>query len=406
MNSLVEKHILVGVTGSIAAYKAPELVRRLHAQGAQVRVVMTQAATQFITPLTLQAVSGHTVHTELLDTEAENKMGHIALARWADSVVIAPASANFLAKLTYGLADDLLSTLCLATSAPIVVAPAMNAVMWKAKVTQQNCQQLQQRGVHILGPASGELACGEQDVGRLLEPLKIVECLNNLFEQSRRLQGKHLLITAGPTREDIDPVRFISNRSSGKMGYAIAHAASLLGAEVTLVSGPTALPPPNSVNFVSVYSAQAMLDAVLADIAMTDIFIATAAVADYRPVQQAETKIKKSQTMLCLELERTQDILATVANLENKPFTVGFAAETHDLEKYALDKLQRKKLDMVAANQVGIEGSGFDSDDNALNVFWPTGRVDLPRCDKRTLAKQFIRIVCECYEKYEQTMKT
>ncbi len=397
MNSLVDKHILLGITGSIAAYKTPELVRCLQSHGAKVRVVMTQPATEFITPLTLQAISGHAVHTALLDTEAENKMGHIALARWADIVLIAPASANFLAKLTYGLANDLLSTLCLATTSPISVAPAMNSVMWKAEITQQNYQQLQKRGIHIFGPASGDLACGEQDIGRMFEPLEILNCVSDIICQASKLQGKKVLITAGPTREDIDPVRFISNRSSGKMGYAIAQAASLLGAEVTLVSGPTALSAPTNVNFISAYSAQSMLDAVFSNIVNTDIFIATAAVADYRPVQQASNKIKKSQSTLCFELERTQDILATVANLENKPFTVGFAAETHDLEKYALDKLQRKKLDMIAANQVGLEGTGFDSNDNALNIFWPNGRVDLPHCDKKTLAKQLMQVICDRY---------
>ncbi len=392
MNTLTHKHILVGITGGIAAYKSVELVRRLREQKAQVRVVMTQAATEFITPLTLQAVSGQRVHTHLLDKEAEAAMGHIELARWADVILIAPATADFLAKLAYGHANDLLSTVCLATSARIIVAPAMNQQMWQAKTTQENCVRLRACGVQFFGPTAGAQACGETGPGRMLEPTELVNCLNGLFEPGV-LEGRHLLITAGPTRENIDPVRFISNRSSGRMGYAVAEAAQAMGAQVTLVSGPVSLPPPPGVQRVSVFSAQDMLEAVLTRIATVDVFIATAAVADYRPVQVATQKLKKTESHLHLTLERTPDILATVANLPKPPFTVGFAAETENLAQYARDKLERKKLDMVAANQVGIAGIGFESEENALTVFWKGGEVELPRCSKPLLARHLMEIV-------------
>ncbi|RKZ72278.1 MAG: bifunctional phosphopantothenoylcysteine decarboxylase/phosphopantothenate--cysteine ligase CoaBC, partial [Candidatus Parabeggiatoa sp. nov. 1] len=320
MNTLTNRHILLGITGGIAAYKSADLVRRLREQGAQVRVVMTAAATQFITPLTLQAVSGQPVSTDLLDTKAEAAMGHIELARWADVILIAPATADFLVKLAYGHANDLLSTVCLATAAPITVAPAMNQQMWQAPITQQNCQQLQQRGVKLFGPAIGSQACGETGAGRMLEPLELVQCLQNIF-QSGALQAKKILVTAGPTREDIDPVRFISNRSSGRMGYAIVEAAAAKGAEVTLVSGPVSLSPPAGGQIISVYSAQDMFEAVMARVSAADIFIATAAVADYRPAQQAAQKLKKNQAQLQLSLERTPDILASVASLATPPFT-------------------------------------------------------------------------------------
>ena len=396
MNTLNPKKIILGITGSIAAYKSADLVRRLREQGANVRVVMTAAATKFITPMTLQAVSGQRVHTHLLDVEAEAAMGHIELARWAEVVLIAPCSADFLAKLTYGQADDLLSTLCLATTAPITVAPAMNQQMWQAPITQENCQRLQQRGIQILGPASGSQACGETGVGRMLEPLELVQCLQNLF-QSGPLQGKKILITAGPTRENIDPVRFISNRSSGRMGYTIAEAALAQGAQVTLVSGPVSLSPPAEVHNVSVYSAQDMYEAVMTYIPTTDIFIAVAAVADYRPVQQVTQKLKNNEAHLQLNLERTHDILATVANLPTPPFTVGFAAETHNLADYARSKLKRKKLDMIVANLVGIEGIGFESEDNVLSIFWNSGSIKLPRKSKKELANQLIEIIIQRY---------
>jgi len=391
MSALYNKSIILGITGGIAAYKSADLVRRLRDQGAQVKVVMTQAATQFVTPLTFQALSGQPVHTDLLDPQAEAAMGHIELARWADSILIAPATADFIARLTYGHANDLLTTLCLATSSPIFIAPAMNQQMWQASITQENCQKLQQRGIQLLGPASGSQACGETGAGRMLEPLALVAALQQNFAP-KLLAGQHVLITAGPTHEDIDPVRFISNRSSGKMGYAIAQAAQQAGATVTLISGKVALTPPQGINLISVYSAQDMYDAVMQTVKNADIFIATAAVADYRPVQLAEQKIKKNASQLTIELTRTPDILANVASLEKRPFIVGFAAETHDVEHYALDKLQRKKLDMIAANQVG-HGLGFESDDNALTVFWQDGQKVLPRASKLVLAEQLITLI-------------
>ncbi len=396
MNLLANQKVILGITGSIAAYKSADLVRRLREQGIIVRVVMTMAATQFITPLTLQAVSGNRVHTDLLDVETEMAMGHIELARWADLILIAPASADFLAKLTYGHADDLLSTLCLATAAPIAVAPAMNQQMWQAFITQENCKKLQQRGIHFFGPATGAQACGEVGSGRMLEPFELVHQIENLLTP-KKLQGIKVLLTAGPTREDLDPVRFLSNRSSGRMGYAIAAAAQALGAEVTLITGPVALSPPLHVSIFSVYSAQDMLTSVLAHIETTDIFIATAAVADYRPVKMETQKIKKNQESMILQLEKNPDILAQVTQLTNPPFTVGFAAETHQLIDYAKDKLKRKNLDMIAANQVGIEGSGFDSEDNALHVFWQDGDMVFPRCSKKQLARQLMLLITERY---------
>lgn len=396
MNLLSNQNIILGITGSIAAYKSAELVRRLREQGATVKVVMTAAATQFITPLTLQAISGQRVHTELLDLETEAAMGHIELARWADLILIAPASADFLAKLTYGHADDLLSTLCLATSASIIVAPAMNQQMWWALITQENCQKLQQRGVHFLGPAQGAQACGEIGAGRMLEPTELVQQLEILLTP-KKLKDVKVLITAGPTREDMDPVRFISNRSSGRMGYAIASAAQALGAKVTLISGPVTLAPPTQVTTIPVYSAQDMLDAVLHQVATTDIFIATAAVADYRPVQVESQKIKKSQDTMQLALEKNPDIISHVTQLLNPPFTVGFAAETDQVTEYAKDKLQRKKMDMIAANQVGVAGTGFDSEDNALHVFWQNGEMEFPCCSKKQLAKQLMLLIIERY---------
>lgn len=394
MGILTDKHILLGISGGIAAYKIPDLVRRLREHGAVVQVVMTSAACEFITPLTLQAVSGQRVHTQLLDATAESAMSHITLARWADVVLVAPATADFLAKLTYGFADDLLSTLCLATTAPIVVAPAMNQQMWYAPATQENCQRLQQRGLKLIGPTVGSQACGEIGAGRMVEPTELVAQLRAVFTP-QRLQGQRVLITAGPTRENLDAVRFISNRSSGKMGYALAHAAQNAGANVTLVSGPVALTPPWGVKTFSVYSAQMMLETVLAQIAETDIFIAAAAVADYRPIQQVSHKIKKQAPTLTISLERTTDILATVADLPTPPFTVGFAAETEAVVDYARDKLQRKKLAMIIANQVGIEGVGFESDENAAVVVWAEGELELPRCAKSLLAEQLLEIISQ-----------
>lgn len=394
---LTGTHILLGITGSIAAYKTPDLVRRLNDQQAQVRVVMTKAATQFITPLSLQAVSGHCVYTAWLDADTEATMSHITLARWADVVLIAPASANFLARLTYGFAENLLSTLCLATIAPIAVAPAMNQQMWEAPITQENIQRLQQRGIICFGPVVGQQACGETGAGRMLEPLDIVIQLQTLLS-TQSLKGRRILITAGPTRENLDAVRFISNRSSGKMGYALAQAAYQAGAHVTLISGPVALSPPIGVDTVSIYSAQEMFNAVMATVAEADIFIATAAVADYRPSQQVSHKIKKQMASLTIPLERTTDILATVADLPNPPFTVGFAAETHHVMEYARDKLQRKKLNMIVANQVGVEGVGFESEENAAWVLWADQEIVLPQCTKKLLAEQLIAIISQRYQ--------
>ena len=399
-HGLTDKHIVLGVSGGIAAYKTPDLVRRLREQGAQVQVVLTAGGSRFITPLTLQAVSGQPVHSALLDAEAESAFGHIDLARWADLILIAPATAHCLAKLAHGLADDLLSTLCLASSAPIALAPAMNQQMWQAPAVQDNCQILRQRGVHLLGPASGSQACGEVGLGRMLEPLALVEAVSGLLHRNQRLQGRRVLVTAGPTREDLDPVRYLSNRSSGRMGYAVAQAAREAGAEVTLISGPTALTPPQGVTTRAVYSAQDMLHAVQAEITSTDIYIGTAAVADYRAAQLADQKIKKHAAQLTLVLERTPDILAQVAARQPKPFTVGFAAETQDLAHYARDKLVKKGIDLIAANQVGIPGQGFDSLDNALTLYWLEGELTLPRNDKLSLARQLIEVVAQRYQVY------
>lgn len=398
MSRLDGKRILIGISGGIAAYKIPDLVRRLRERGAEVRVVMTQGACQFITPLTLQAVSGQPVHMKLLDVEAESAFGHIDLARWADAILIAPATANFMAKLAHGMADDLLSTLCLATNAPLYIAPAMNQQMWAAEATQANCEILETRGVGFFGPASGSQACGEVGAGRMREPLELVANLEAQFPPLNPcLTGKRVLITAGPTREDIDPVRFISNHSSGRMGYAIAHSAYEAGAEVTLISGPTGLNPPQNIHRISVTSAQEMYAAVLACAENSDIFIATAAVADYRPAQLADQKIKKQNETLNIPLERTQDILAAVSALAQRPFCVGFAAETQNVAEYAKDKMQRKKLDMIAANQVGLPGQGFDSDNNALHLFWPGGEEVLPLASKQVLADSLIERIAERY---------
>ncbi len=395
MDQLINKRIVVGITGGIAAYKAAELVRRLNEAGAKVRVVMTPAATRFITPLTLQALSGQPVHVELLDASEESAMGHIALARWADAVVVAPASADFMAKLAHGLAGDLLSTLCLASRAPLLVAPAMNSVMWENPATQVNGRLLRERGVRLLGPADGGQACGETGPGRMLEPPAIAAAVAQLFSTGV-LQGKTVLVTAGPTREAIDPVRFISNRSSGKMGYAIAQAAQEAGARVILVSGPTALATPARVERVTVESAGEMYAAVVARVAEADIFIGAAAVADYTTAVVPH-KIKKAESRMSLELERTADIVATVARLSPRPFTVAFAAETEALREHAQEKLHAKNLDMVAANWVGRPGLGFDSDDNALTVLWRDGGVDWPAAGKTALARQLISLIAERY---------
>lgn len=395
MNTLIDKQIVVGITGGIAAYKAADLVRRLREAGAVVRVVMTRGAQEFITLLTMQAVSGNPVHTHLFDPNAEAAMGHIELARWADAVVIAPASANFMAQLAYGLAEDLLTTLCLATTAPLILAPAMNQQMWLNAATQQNLQTLLTRGVYICGPAEGSQACGEMGPGRMLEPLQIIDQLNNLFLPPL-LNGKHVLITAGPTQESIDPVRYISNHSSGKMGYALAEAAVAAGAKVTLISGPVALQTPQRVTRIDVQSADEMLAAVQAHIKTCDIFIAVAAVADYRPVEQQSQKIKKQQPTFTLNLVTNPDILATVASLPKPPFTVGFAAETENIIAHAKTKLQNKKVNLVIVNQVG-DGVGFGSDENAVTAIWSTGEQVFPRATKKQLAMQLIQCIAEHY---------
>jgi phosphopantothenoylcysteine decarboxylase/phosphopantothenate--cysteine ligase len=396
MSSLAHRQICVIVTGGIAAYKAPDLVRRLRADGAEVRVVMTRAATEFVRPLTFQAVSGAPVHVDLLDSAAEAAMGHIELARWAELVVVAPASADFIARLAAGLADDLPSTLCLATAAPLLVAPAMNRLMWAHPATCDNVEVLRRRGVLLCGPDSGEQACGETGPGRMAEPAVIVETAAQALG-SDALAGVSVLLTAGPTQEPIDPVRFITNRSSGKMGYAVAAAARAAGAAVTLVSGPTRLAPPPGCEFVAVTSAAEMLDAVLARVDACDIFIASAAVADYTVSAPAPQKVKKEGAALTLVLEPTRDILKTVAARVDAPFTVGFAAETERLAEYARGKLAAKSLDMIAANLVGRPGTGFESDDNDLSVFWQGGEKQLGKASKHALARELIALVAERY---------
>ena len=382
------------MTGGIAAYKSPDLVRRLRERGAEVQVVMTAAAREFITPLTLQAVSGRAVRTDLWDSSAEAAMGHIELARWAELVLIAPASAGFLARLATGQADDLLTTVCLATEAPVAVAPAMNRIMWAHPATRANVALLQNRGVAVIGPAEGEQACGEVGAGRMDEPLEILNRAMMLIEPSGPLVGRRVLITAGPTRECIDPVRFVSNRSSGKMGFAVALAARKAGAEVVLVSGPVSLATPAGVRRVEVESAADMLAAVLREVDRTDIFISTAAVADYRPTHTFDQKIKKTSDHMDLSLERTTDIVATVAARADRPFVVGFAAETETVEHNARGKLLKKNLDMIAANEVGAD-KAFDCEDNNLVVLWRTGRKELGQASKATLAERLVALIAE-----------
>ena len=395
MQALTDKRIVLGISGGIAAYKSAELTRRLREQGAVVRVVMTPAAAGFIAPLTLQALSGHPVHTELLDHAAEAAMGHIELARWADLVVVAPATANFIARLSNGLADDLLSTLCLASAAPLLIAPAMNQQMWQNPATQDNVKRLQARGVTLLGPASGAQACGETGPGRLLDPEEVVQAIISAG-RTNRLAGVSVLVSAGPTHEYIDPVRYLSNRSSGRMGYAVARAAEQAGAVVTLVSGPVSLAPPARVRVIDVVSAQQMHSEVLAAAGACDIFVAAAAVADYRSGSMAREKIKKQDSDLLLRLEKTPDILAQVAALKRPPFTVGFAAETENLADNAKQKLDGKNLDMIAANRVG-EGLGFETEDNALELFWAGGSESLATAPKEKLARQLMDVIIACY---------
>jgi phosphopantothenoylcysteine decarboxylase/phosphopantothenate--cysteine ligase len=401
-DALVGKKIVLGVTGSIAAYKSADLVRRLGDAGAELRVVMTKGACEFITPLTLQTLSGHPVAIELLDADQESAMGHIKLARWADWILIAPASADTIARLAQGRADDLLAALCLASESPLVIAPAMNNKMWENQTTQENLAQLQARGAQLLGPASGDQACGEQGAGRLLEPTDIVAGLSKLVVPAK-LRGKRVMITAGPTYEPIDPVRFIGNRSSGKMGFAMATAAAEAGADVVLIAGPVHLMTPSGVTRINVETAQQMHDAVIDDVGACDIFIACAAVADYQLEKVADSKIKKTKSeKLQLDLIPTLDIVSAVAMLPDKPFVVGFAAETEHLADYAQDKLKSKGLDMIAANQVG-ENMGFAVDNNALQVFWPHGSEVLLLTAKTQLARDLMTLIIERYNAKDST---
>lgn len=391
MSRLQNKHIIVAISGGIAAYKSAELVRLLITSGAQVEVVMTRGATEFITPLTLQALSGNPVHQHLLDPSAEAGMGHIQLARWADAIVVAPCTAQVMARLAQGQADDLLGTLCLATQAPILLAPAMNQAMWADQATQANAELLRQRGLTLLGPASGEQACGDIGPGRMLEPSQLVEGLQQVFT-GHALQGKKVVITAGPTREAIDPVRYLSNHSSGKMGYALAQAAVEAGAQVTLISGPTNLAVPADLQCTQVQSARDMLAACLNACQDADVFIASAAVADYRPAEIAEQKMKKTgpDSGLSLELVQNPDILATVAKDFPATICIGFAAETEKLIEHAQAKLARKQVAMIIANDVSDTSIGFNSDDNQVHLVTATGAVALPRTSKTQLARQLI----------------
>ncbi|MGB7755886.1 MAG: bifunctional phosphopantothenoylcysteine decarboxylase/phosphopantothenate--cysteine ligase CoaBC [Salinisphaera sp.] len=395
MQALAQRRVLLGVTGSIAAYKTPILVRRLVEAGADVQVVMTAAAKQFVTPMTLAAVSGHPVRDDLWDESAELAMGHIELARWADLVVVAPASADTLARLAIGRADDLLSTLCLATTAEIVVAPAMNHVMWAHPATRANMAQLAERGVACIGPETGELAERESGAGRMTEPEAIRDALIARYGVGTGvLAGRRVVVTAGPTREALDPVRYLTNRSSGRMGYALAAACAAAGATVTLVSGPSALEPPGGVEYVTVESAGEMFDAVMAAIPEADIFIGAAAVADYRPAEVATDKIKKSDGEASLRLARTADIIAEVARARPAVFTLGFAAETTDMEAAARAKRERKGLSMIAGNVVGPD-KAFGRDDNELLVIWEDGEKRLARAGKADLARDLVALIGE-----------
>ncbi len=388
--------VVVGVSGGIAAYKSAELIRRLREKELEVRVVMTRAAREFITPLTLQALSGYPVRHDLFDEAAEAAMGHIELARWADVVLVAPASADFIAKLAHGFANDLLSTLCLATAARVIAVPAMNRQMWASGATQENCSTVLRRGVLLLGPAEGDQACGEVGPGRMLDPAEIVSRLAQLTGGGP-MADLSVLVTAGPTQEAIDPVRYVSNHSSGKMGYAIAQAAADAGALVTLVSGPTGLGVPSGARRMDVLSAEEMYRTVMALAPEQDIFIGAAAVADYRPDDVKTQKIKKTSEEMVLRLARNPDILAAVAALPHPPFTVGFAAETENLEQHAREKLEKKSLDLIAANQVNAPGIGFGSEDNALQLYWRGGSKELPRSPKPAIARELIQVVYDRY---------
>ncbi|MDR9530035.1 bifunctional phosphopantothenoylcysteine decarboxylase/phosphopantothenate--cysteine ligase CoaBC [Acinetobacter baumannii] len=408
LSVIPHKNIVLAVTGGIAAYKSAILVRRLKDYGFDVRVVMTHGAQAFITPLTFQALSGNPVHTELLDPEAEAGMGHIELARWADLLLVAPASCDTLAKFANGLADDLLSTLFLATKAPVWVAPAMNQQMWAAKATQRNLQTLVEDGVHVIMPDAGEQACGDVGLGRMPEPEEIARQVAGYFHQAQRaiaekfglLAGKRVVITAGPTREAIDPVRYISNHSTGKMGFALAAACYAAGAKVTLIAGPVSLDTPNGVQRVNVASARKMLDVSMESLETgCDIFIATAAVADYRVAEVAEHKIKKAGDELNVSLVKNPDIVATIAAQEKRPFMVGFAAETQNVEEYAAGKLVAKKLDMIACNDVSRADIGFASDENAMTVFFAESyhmkKRELEKASKQEISQQLVEAISD-----------
>ncbi len=407
MASLAGKRILLGISGGIAAYKCAELTRRLIERGAEVRVVMTKAAKEFITPLTMQAVSGHPVADSLLDPAAEASMGHIELAKWADIVLLAPATADLIARMAAGMGNDLLSTLVLATDSPVAVSPAMNQQMYSNIATQENIATLARRGMHIWGPAAGQQACGDVGMGRMLEPMELVHLCEDFFQANsceqaeadkKPLQGQSLLITAGPTREAIDPVRYISNHSSGKMGFAIAETAAQLGANVTLVSGPVNLATPENVKRIDIESAEQMHEAVMKNAQSHSIFIACAAVADFKLSQVATQKLKKTadEDGMTLHMVKNPDIVASVAALtEHRPFTVGFAAETQDVEKYARGKLERKNLDMICANDVSVQGQGFNSDNNALHLYWKEGDKALPLTTKSELGKAIMLEIVE-----------
>ncbi|MEJ6080202.1 bifunctional phosphopantothenoylcysteine decarboxylase/phosphopantothenate--cysteine ligase CoaBC [Vibrio sp. 1-Bac 57] len=405
MLPLEGKKILLGVCGGIAAYKSAELTRRLIDQGAQVRIVMTASAKQFITPLTMQAVSGHVIYDDLLDPQAEAGMGHIELAKWADLILIAPATANAIARLRAGMADELLTTLCLASPSPIAIAPAMNQQMYLAAATQENLKVLKARGLHIWGPAQGLQACGDVGPGRLLEVPDLVQlCCDFFAPADQSLAGVNIVITAGPTQEAIDPVRYISNHSSGKMGFSLAQAALNMGANVTVIAGPVQLTLPSSIKRIDVKSAIDMHQAALASIVDADIFIACAAVADYRAQQVHDEKMKKQSDTdsITLTLVKNPDIIADVAMAVNRPFCVGFAAETNDVEAYALGKLQRKNLDLIAANDVSISDQGFNSDNNALTVFSKKQRFDIALSSKKEVAIQLLKVISEQFKSSSQ----
>ncbi|UYM18262.1 bifunctional phosphopantothenoylcysteine decarboxylase/phosphopantothenate--cysteine ligase CoaBC [Endozoicomonas euniceicola] len=405
MQRLCNKRVVLGVTGGIAAYKSAELIRSLCKLGADVRVVMTKSACEFITPLTLQALSHNPVHLDLLDTDAEAAMGHIELAKWADIVLVAPATANFIARLAGGQANDLLTTLCLATAAPICLAPAMNQGMWRDVTTQENIGKLAEKGLKIFGPADGSQACGDIGPGRMLDPELITLHTAEMFKHDI-FTGRSVLITAGPTREDIDPVRYISNHSSGKMAYALAEAAVEAGARVTLVSGPVNIEKPGRVKTIDVVSAQQMHDAVQENIEGVDIFIGCAAVSDYRPVEILKDKIKKdpnnTEEILELKLVRNPDIAASVAALDSAPFVIGFAAETRNVIEYAANKMQKKGMNMIVANDVSDKSIGFSSDVNEVTILAEGLQKTLPRASKKVLARKILSVASRGYHQWKR----